>query len=167
MVSVTWLILRACFWPAQISASVWIFESTFRNQLQVFSHVLFRVFLIKLTMQLFFLPTVEFQLIVPRCLQSTLLTISSLSIYLTSKTSQEFFTYHPKLFSPPLHTPHRLLVGQTSILPWYIQPINISFWMERTNHCQHLSSHFIQCFQFFLCPSYLLHTWSALTLGRC
>ena len=71
MVSVTWLILRACFWPAQISASVWIFESTFRNQLQVFLHVLFRVFLIKLTMQLFFFPTVEFLLIVPRCLQST------------------------------------------------------------------------------------------------
>ena len=83
-----------------------------------------------------------------------------------SKTSQEFFTYHPKLFFPPLHTPHRLLVGQTSILPWYIQPINISFWMESTIHCQHLSSHFIQCFQFFLCPSYLLHTRSALTAAQ-
>ena len=71
MVSVTWLVLWACFWPAQMIASVWIFESAFRNQLQVFLHALFRVFLIKLTMQLFFLPTVEFQLIVPRCLQST------------------------------------------------------------------------------------------------
>ena len=53
MVSVTWLVLRACSWPAQISASVWIFESAFRNQLKVFLHVLFRVFLIKLTMQIF------------------------------------------------------------------------------------------------------------------
>ena len=34
MVSVTWLVLRACSWPAQISASVWIFESAFRNQLR-------------------------------------------------------------------------------------------------------------------------------------
>ena len=54
MVSVTWLVLRACSLPAQISASVLIFESAFRKHLQVFFHVLFRVFLIKLTMQLFF-----------------------------------------------------------------------------------------------------------------
>ena len=33
MVSVTWLVKRA--WPAQISASVCIFKSAFRNQLQV------------------------------------------------------------------------------------------------------------------------------------
>ena len=57
VVSVTWLVLWACFWPAQISSSVWIFESAFRNQLQVFLHVLFRVFLIKLTMQLSFFPS--------------------------------------------------------------------------------------------------------------
>ena len=54
MVSVTWLVLRACSWPAQISASVWIFESAFRNQLQVFLHVLFRVFLLKIDHAAFF-----------------------------------------------------------------------------------------------------------------
>ena len=77
----------------------------------------------------------------------------------SSHTTQNCFTHLS-------HTPHSLLVGPTSILPWYIQPINISFWMESTIHCQHLSSHFIQCFQFFLCPSYLLHTWSALTAAQ-
>ena len=39
--------------------------------------------------------------------------------------------------------------------------------MESTIHCQHFSCHWIQCFQFFLFPSKLLHTWSALTLRRC
>ena len=39
--------------------------------------------------------------------------------------------------------------------------------MESTIHCQHLSCRWIQCFQFFLCTSYLPHTWSALTLRRC
>ena len=78
----------------------------------------------------------------------------------SSHTTQNCFTHLS-------HTPHSLLVGPTSILPWYIQPINISFWMESTIHCKHLSSpHFIQCFQFFLCPSYLLHTWSALTAAQ-
>ena len=77
----------------------------------------------------------------------------------SSHTTQNCFTHLS-------HTPHSLLVGPTSILPWYIQPINISFWMESTIHCQHLLSHFIQCFQFFVCPSYLLHTWSALTAAH-
>ena len=77
----------------------------------------------------------------------------------SSHTTQNCFTHLS-------HTPLSLLVGPTSILPWYIQPINISFWMESTIHCQHLSSHFIQCFQFFVCPSYLLHTWSALTAAH-
>ena len=35
MVSVTWLVLTACSWAAQISASVWIFQSAFLNLLQV------------------------------------------------------------------------------------------------------------------------------------
>ena len=77
----------------------------------------------------------------------------------SSHTTQNCFTHLS-------HTPHRLLVGPTSILPWYTQPINISFGMESTIHCQHLSSYFIQCFQFFVCPSYLLHTWSALTAAQ-
>ena len=77
----------------------------------------------------------------------------------SSHTTQNCFTHLS-------HTPHSILVGPTSIFPWYIQPINIAFWMESTIHCQHLSSHFIQCFQFFVCPSYLLHTWSALTAAQ-
>ena len=83
-----------------------------------------------------------------------------------SKRSKNSSHTTPNCFPHFSRTPHRLLVGPTSILPWYIQPINISFWMESTFHCQHLSSHFIKCFQFFVCPSYLLHTWSALTAAQ-
>ena len=65
MVSVTWLVLRACSWPAQLSASVCIFKSAFRNQFQF--HVLFRVFLLKTDLAAFFPCScyVECQLIAP------------------------------------------------------------------------------------------------------
>ena len=132
MVSVTWLVLRACSLPAQISASVLIFESAFRNHLQVFFHVLFRVFLIKLTMQLFFPSNCR---VSAHCskMSSINLTDNFITFNIpypsplavkpaknSSHTTQNCFTHLS-------HTPHRLLVGQTSILPSYIQPINISF----------------------------------------
>ena len=122
MVSVRWLVLRACSWPEQISASVWIFESAFCSQLQVFLLVLFLVFLIKLTMQLFFPSNCR---VSAHCskMSSINLTDNFLTFNIpyplplavkrpknSSHTTQNCFTHLS-------HTPHSLLVGPTSILP--------------------------------------------------
>ena len=168
IVSVTWLVLRACSWPALISASVWIFESAFHNQLQVFLHVFFRVFLIKLTMQLFSFQLPSFSPLFQDVFNQLNWQIPHFQYTLPLAVKRPKNSSHttPNCFPHLSHTPRSLLVGPTSILPLYIQLINISFWMESTIHCQHLSRHFIQCFQFFLCPSYLFHTWSALTAAQ-
>ena len=130
MVSVTWLVLRACSLPAQISASVWIFESAFRNHLQVFFHVLFRVFLIKLTMQLFFPSNCR---VSAHCSKMSSINLTDNFITFNIPYPSPIAVKPPKnsshttqnCFTHLSHTPHRLLVGQTSILPSYIQPINI------------------------------------------
>ena len=138
IVSVTGLVLWACSWPALISVSVWIFESAFRNQLQVFLHVLFRVFLIKLTMQL---SVLSFQVsIFSSLFQDVFNQLNwqfphfqyTLPLTPYSKTSQEFLTT-PHLTS---HTPFTAYWFPTLILHWYIRPINISFGMESTIHCR-------------------------------
>ena len=122
MVSVTWLVLRACSLPAQISPSVLIFESTFRNHLQVFLHVLFRVFLIKLTMQLFFPSNCR---VSAHCSKMSSINLTDNFITFNIPYPSPIAVKPPKnsshttqnCFTHLSHTPHRLLVGPTSILP--------------------------------------------------
>ena len=83
-----------------------------------------------------------------------------------STTSQEFFTHHPKLFYSPLTHPSQLISRPDLHPPLIHTTYQRLFLNGSTIHCQHFSSHFIQCFQFFVCPSYLLHTWSALTAAH-
>ena len=105
-------------------------------------------------------------------LNSFLLTVFSLlslpvTITPCSKTSKKFLTYHSKLFSSPLTHPSQH-ISRPDLHPPLIHTTYQHLFLNRKHHsCQHHSSHKIQCFQFFLCPSYLLHTWSTLTLRRC
>ena len=127
MVSVTWLVLRACSWPAQLSASVWIFNSAFRYLLQVsLTCVVLGISLKNWPCSLFSFQLSSFSSLFQDVLNSFLLTVSSLlilpvTITLCSKTSKEFLTYHSKLFSPLL-TRHSQLISRPNLHPPLIQP---------------------------------------------
>ena len=107
-----------------------------------------RRFCYKLTMQLFFLPTIEF-LVVPRCLE-IIFAHSSLLITLVaptpcSRTSREFFTYQPKVFPHFSHIAHSLSV------PDLHSPVTHAPYQNRSLDEKHdslscLSNHSIQCF---------------------
>ena len=138
MVSVTWLVLRACSWPAQISASVWIFNSAFRNLLQVsLTCVVPGISLKNWPCSLFSFQLSSFSSLFKDVFNQLNWQFPhfqyTLPLTPCSKTSQEFFTHHPKLFYSPLTHPSQL-ISRPDLHPPLIHTTYQHLFLNRKHH---------------------------------